>query len=584
MINMIKRAINSFKKIMYVFDAKQKRTMLVLIAEIILGAVFELLGVTAILPFVTVAMSPNGVNKQKFLLNIYNALAFKDTSTFLAFLAAILILIFVVKNLYLTFMNHSIYRFTYSSQRRLAYKLLDSYLHQPYVFFLDHNSADLVQNVSTDVMQFFDVVLCLMQFAVEIIVCSALIIYLIITDKSITFGIVVILALYFGLFFKVLKRNIKQKGEIVRNNRIGMSKWLLQSFGGIKETKIYQKEDFFLTKYDDEYKSFAKNHCSYQTLAYIPKPAMEAVVICTILLVMIVKLLRGVDSVYFVGIISVFGVAAMRLLPAFNRISGYLSRIMFNKVSVDAIYEDLKTVESLMGRNDDDKDDSSICFNDAIEIDKLSFRYPKVDENVLENVTLTIPKNKSVAFIGPSGAGKTTLADIVLGILYQQNGRILVDGLEVDTSQSVWKKKLGYIPQTIFLMDDTIKNNIAYGIDESEIDEGRMQEVLKESQLKDFVDTLPQGINTEIGERGVRLSGGQRQRIGIARALYSNPEILVLDEATSALDTETETAVMEAIDGLSGKKTMIIIAHRLSTIENCDIVYEVKDGTVIRQR
>ncbi len=558
--------------------------MLVLIIEIIIGAVFELLGVTAILPFVTVAMTPNGVSKHAFLLKLYNALGFKDTGTFLAFLAALLIFIFVLKNLYLTFMNHSIYRFTYSSQRQLAYKLLNSYLHQPYVFFLDHNSADLVQNVSTDVMQFFDVVLCLMQFAVEIIVCSALIVYLIITDKSITFGIVVIMVLYFGLFFKVLKRNIKQKGEIVRNNRIGMSKWLLQSFGGIKETKIYQKEEFFLGQYDSEYSSFARNHCSYQTLSYIPKPAMEAVVICTILLVIIVKLLRGVDSLYFVGIISVFGVAAMRLLPAFNRISGYLSRIMFNKVSVDAIYEDLKTVESLMAGDEEEKGVSCPDFNESIVIDRLSFRYPKVEENVLDDITLTIPKNKSVAFVGPSGAGKTTLADIILGILYQQEGRILVDGLEVDTSQKSWKKKLGYIPQTIFLMDDTIKNNIAYGIDEKDIDEERLEEVLIESQLKDFIDTLPQGIDTEIGECGVRLSGGQRQRIGIARALYSNPEILVLDEATSALDTETETAVMEAIDGLNGKKTMIIIAHRLSTIENCDIVYEVKDGTVIRQR
>jgi len=302
------------------------------------------------------------------------------------------------------------------------------------------------------------------------------------------------------------------------------------------------------------------------------------------LLVVIFKLLRGVDSVYFVSTMSVFAVAAYRLLPSFNRISGYLSRIMFNKVSVDAIYEDLKAVEELEKVEREEDNSSAIKFEKDIRVDNMSFKYPDSEKNVISDVDILIPKNKSVAFIGPSGAGKTTLADIILGILYPQKGGIKVDGVGISGNSKAWKEKLGYIPQAIFLTDDTIKRNIAYGIDDAEIDEKRIQEVINEAQLREYVDSLPDGIETEIGERGVRLSGGQRQRIGIARALYSNPEILVLDEATSALDTETETAVMEAINHLSGKKTMIIIAHRLSTIENCDIVFEIKDGKVTRQR
>jgi ABC-type multidrug transport system fused ATPase/permease subunit len=385
------------------------------------------------------------------------------------------------------------------------------------------------------------------------------------------------------LFFKVIKKKIRTQGEIVRKNRQGQTRWLMQSFGGIKETKIAQTEGYFLKKFDNEYESFAKNHCSYQTLAYLPKPAMETVVIGALLFVVMIKLLRGVDSVYFVSTMSVFAVAAYRLLPSFNRISGYLGRIMFDKASVDAIYKDLKTVEELE-KNAGEIDETDINFSKEIVVDNLSFKYPLSEKNVLENVSLTLPKNKSVAFIGPSGAGKTTLADIILGLLYQQNGSIKVDGVSIPENSKCWKRKLGYIPQTIFLTDDTITNNIAYGVDEKDIDEKRVLEVIEEAQLKDFIDTLPDGINTEIGERGVRLSGGQRQRIGIARALYHDPEILVLDEATSALDTETETAVMDAIDSLSGKKTLLIIAHRLTTIENCDIVYEIKDGKAERQR
>ena len=580
----MKKYTDQLKKIIYVFDPKQKRKAVWLCIAIVIGALFELLGVTAILPFVTMAISPESLYKNEYLMYIYTALGLDDTTMFLALMAAALILIYIIKNAYLIFMNFSIYKFTYSNQRRLAYRLLNCYLSQPYSFFLDHNSADLVQNISTDVVQFYDVVLCLMQLIVEGIVCMLLAGYLFVTDKSISIGVVVILALFFLLFFKVIKKKIKVQGEIVRGNRQGQTKWLLQSFGGIKETKIARKEQYFLNKFDAEYASFAVNHCGYQTLSYLSKPAMETVVISALLIVVMIKLLRGVDSVYFVGTMSVFAVAAYRLLPSFNRISGYLSRIMFNKVSVDAIYRDLKLVEKLEEEGHVDVHEPDIDFKNNLAVKDVFFRYPTSEDDVLKGVSLDIPKNKSVAFIGPSGAGKTTLADIILGIIFPQKGQITIDGRAINTEAGEWKDKLGYIPQAIFLVDDTIRRNIAYGIEDKDIDNERIEEVLKEAQLSDFVATLPEGLDTEIGERGVRLSGGQRQRIGIARALYSDPEILVLDEATSALDTETETAVMEAIDSLSGKKTMIIIAHRLSTIENCDIVYEVSDNQVHRKK
>ncbi len=583
---MIKRYYASLKKIIYIFDKRQKKIVFLLLIAIVIGALLELLGVTAILPFVSLALSPGAMYKadKKYLLDLYNMVGFSDPNLFLAFLAAILIAIYIIKNVYLVYMNYSIYKFTYSNQRKLAYRLLSCYMSQPYSFFLEHNSAELVQNISTDVVQFYDIIICLLQLTVEGIVCSLLAGYLFITDKSISIGVVVILIMFFFLFFKVIKKKIRRQGEIVRKNRQGQTQWLLQSFGGIKETKIARKEAYFIKKFDAEYESFAKNHCSYQTLSYLPKPAMETVVIGALMFVVMIKLLRGIDSKYFVSTMSVFAVAAYRLLPSFNRISGYLSRIMFNKVSVDAIYRDLKAVEELEKKSHETVEETDIVFNDKITIDGLSFKYEGMESQVLDNVELSIPKNKSVAFVGPSGAGKTTLADIILGILYQQKGSIRVDDIAIKENSTAWKKNLGYIPQTIFLIDDTIKHNIAYGLEDNEIDDDRINKVIEEAQLKEFIDSLPDGVNTQIGERGVRLSGGQRQRIGIARALYNDPQILVLDEATSALDNETEAAVMDAIDSLSGRKTLIIIAHRLSTIENCDIIYEVKDGKVNRQR
>ena len=367
-----------------------------------------------------------------------------------------------------------------------------------------------------------------------------------------------------------------------------MGKWLLQSFGGIKETIIMERQPYFEDRYNEIYSDFSHNHCIYQTFAYLPKPIMETFCIGGILGVIALKLLRGVDSTYFVTTISVFAVAAFRLLPAFNRITGYISRIMFNHSAVAAVYNDIKEVEEIAKAHEEkmrNRQMKELHFDKEICIDKVSFHYPEVETDVLTDVTIKIPKNKSVAFIGPSGAGKTTMADILLGVLSPQSGCIRVDGIDVMDYMPEWHAKLGYIPQTIYLMDDTIRHNIAYGLNDDEIDDDRIAQVIKEAQLTEFVNTLEDGVNSVIGESGVRISGGQRQRIGIARALYNNPDVLVLDEATSALDGDTETAVMEAINSLAGKKTLIIIAHRLTTIRNCDFIYEISDHkAVLRDR
>lgn len=575
--------MNIVKELRYIFDRKQKIRLVALFFVIVIGTFLELLGVTAILPFINVVMSPDVIEKTWYLKWLYDTLGFQQNNSFIIFLAILLIVIYIVKNIYVSIMYNLQYHFTFSNQRRIAYRMLNCYMKQPYSFHLSHNSADLIRNVSTDTQMMFQAVLSILQLATEICVCVVLGIYLFIKDKTITVGVSAVLILFVLIFSKGFKKYLNRIGKEDRMYCAGITKWLQQSFGGIKELKILEREQYFLDQFDYNYKNYAGRERIYRYLQVAPRPVMEAVCVSGLLAVMAFKLMLGTQSAYFVSTLSVFAVAAFRLLPSFNRITNYMSVLMFNKPAVTSVYHDLKEVEKLEKENKRERENQEkLKLEEAISIRNLAFHYPDSDVNVLENVSFEIKKNTSVAFIGQSGAGKTTLADLILGALQPTEGGIYIGDKNIADYMKQWHENIGYIPQSIYLMDDTIRRNIAFGIPEEQIDEKKLWRAVEEAQLKDFIGTLEHGLETEIGESGVRLSGGQRQRIGIARALYHDPDVLVLDEATSALDTDTETAVMKAINSLAGNKTLIIIAHRLTTIRNCDVVYEVKDKGLTR--
>lgn len=576
--------METIKKALSIFTRRQKIKLIIITVIILGGSLCELIGVTAILPFINVALDFNVVFENQYMLAVYKWLDLESPQQFLILLGIVLMVVYVVKNIYLTVMNDIIYKFTYRTQKELACNLLRGYMQQPYSYFLQHNSAEFMRNLNQDTMYFFEAVVAVLQLVAEITVCIMLGVALLVMDTFITLSVAALLILFVVTVFRVMKTRLEKKGLECRDYRGEMNKWILQATGGIKEVKLLDKEEFFVGKYNGVYKKYAEEYRKYKMLAYLPKTMMEALCVCALLFIVIIKILQGAEMSTFIPVLSVFAIAAFRLLPSFNRITAYVSTIMFYKSSVDAIYDDLQQMKSFRIERTQKEDGKEIVFCEGIDIQNVSFSYPQAESRVLEEVCLTIPKGKSVAFIGASGAGKTTLADIVLGVLSGEKGNILVDKNVIDTASRAWHSKIGYIPQTIFLMDDSIRNNIAFGIDANDIDDVLLEQAIEGAQLKEFIKTLPQGLDTEIGERGVRLSGGQRQRIGIARALYTNPEILVLDEATSALDNDTESAVMEAIDKLAGTKTLIIIAHRLTTIKNCDIVYEVKDKKVVRSR
>lgn len=578
--------MNILEKILFIFDKKQKRDILFLLLLILGGSIVELLGVSAILPIVQLILVPEKVFNNKLLMQIYEFLGVDSTTDFLIYLLFGIIILYLFKSIYLSYLFLKQNEFTYENQRKLSTQLLSIYMFQPYSFHLNTNSSELIRNINSDAQVFYRLVFNVLLLITDCVTCLMLVLFLFISDWEMTTSLIAIVALIMLIYFWVIKKKVKCYGEKFRYYNGKIIQWLQQSLGGIKETKILKREKYFINNYSENYSMYADNIIKYNVVSNLPKYFLESICICVIILVLIVKAYRGDNLMNLVPQISIFIFASIRLIPSVNKISVALNEIMFALPSLDLVYVDIKGMEEMKSKSiviDDKNLKNQFSFDSLIEIKNMSYKYDITSEYVLSDINLKIRKNTSIAFIGTSGAGKTTLVDIILGLLVPTKGAVLVDGKNIQTNIDEWKEKVGYIPQAIYLSDDSIRNNIAFGLPESQIDDKLLWDVIEEAQLKEFVESQPNGINTKMGENGVRMSGGQRQRIGIARALYKRAELLVLDEATSALDNSTEAAIIDAINQFKGTKTIIIIAHRLSTIEKCDYVYEVKNGGIIQK-
>lgn len=571
--------MKTIKMMLEIFEKRQRRQLVWLLLAILAGAGVELVSLSSVLPFVEMITEPETMMDNEYVQMVSRITGVTEFSALVILMCGLIIMLFVVKNIYVVFLSNFQYRFTYYGLRDLSSKVMNGYMEKSYPFFLNHNSAELLKSVQTDTNMFYVTVLNGTQLISECIVSFVLVIYLIIKDPVIAVSMAVVLGIFAMGFMSIFRKAFKRMGNEYRVFVEDQIKCMHQSFGGIKEIKISDNEQFFKEQFWDIAAGLAKNQVKNGLYNAIPKPMMETMVIAVILVIVAVKTASGNSAASFIPVITVFALAAFRLLPSVNKISSYVGVIMYNKVAVEAVYNEVNEMRQNVFQRENTVEEE-INFHKAISLNDVVFAYDGAEKNVIDHVSLEIQKNTSVAFIGPSGAGKTTIVDVMLGILKNQEGSITVDGTDIRNAMSGWHKKTGYIPQVIYLMDDTIRNNIAFGVKPEIIDDQRVWKALEEAQLKEFVEKLDEGLDTMVGELGTRLSGGQRQRIGIARALYRQPELLVLDEATSALDNETEKAVMEAIDSLHGKLTLIIIAHRLTTIKNCDVVYEIKDGKV----
>ena len=572
-----------YKKLSYIFSKRDKYKIALLLCIMVAGSFLELLGVAVFQPFVNIIMMPDSIQENPYLARIYQMFGCSTTESFLTVVALGIIVIYVVKNVYLWVEQDLILKFTYGVQQKLSTRLLTTYLAEPYTFHLNKNIAELQRSMQEDTTMFTQVLMHTLQLIAEVVVCVVLGVYLFSVSNSITVVIVGLLILCVILFTKLTKRFTEELGKQGQIYKGKLYQWVNQSLGGVKEVKVLNREEFFTSSYKKYYRLYIKGVRINRLLSITPKYMVEAVCMTGLLIAIIIKLNFGHGELEnFIPQLATFAVAAFRLLPSVGRINEHVNNILYAVPSVDLIYGDLKGIEDYQEEKGEEEG-REWNFERAISAKHVTYAYPNTDTNVLEDANCVIPKGKTVAFIGSSGAGKTTMADIILGLLAPQRGKILVDDIDIFKNLTMWHHQIGYIPQVIYLSDDTIRNNIAFGIHEDQINEEAVKTALKKAQLAEFVDTLPDGLDTIVGDRGVRLSGGQRQRIGIARALYHDPEILVLDEATSALVNETETAVMEAIESLQGSKTMIIIAHRLTTIQNADIIYEVGDGKVTKR-
>ena len=569
-------------KLNYIFNSSQKRTMVLLMFCIFFGAAMELMGVSLIMPLIQLISTPAVVEGPGIAGQVYRALGMKSVPDFFAFLVMVIIAVYVFKNIYLSVLYYFQYSFIYKNQLKVAGRLIDCYLKKPYTYHLDHNTSDMIRNIMLDTDRLFQLILSFLNVSSEVLLSLLLVIYLLLSDPVMSCTVAGLLLLCMALFRILTKERVHGYGKMNQEYDGRMHQAINQALGAVKDIKILHREKYFVNSFVScgEKKMTALINTNF--FGTIPRYIIETITVSAIMLVLLFKLKSGTDLNTLLPVLASFAVAAFKLLPSVGKVSNYLNNITFLKPSIDLIYHDLKETEDMEDVEIKDQDEGSGFGKEAgeIKVDSLIYRYPGTDTDVLKAVSFNIPLGTSVGLIGESGAGKSTLADVILGILFPRDGRVLYGNMNVHEYPIKWAEKLAYIPQAIYLADESIRMNVAFGIEPDKIDEAKVWEALEEAQLADFVRSLPEGLDTEVGERGVRLSGGQRQRIGIARALYGDPEILVLDEATSALDSETESAVMEAIDRLHGRKTLLIIAHRLTTIRNCEYIYRVENGNV----
>ena len=575
--------VGILKKLGYIFDGRDKKKLVFLTGAIVVGSFLELLAVMVFMPFIDVLQNRETIQTKWYLKKMYDMLGLHRAEEFMVILAICIIMVYLVKNVYLILEKDYIFRFSYNTQMKLSTRLLAAYMKEPYTFHLNHNIAVLQRSLYEDTSRFMQVILYALELGAELAVAAAMVIYLLVISKTITIIVLGLLAVFVGGFLLVSRKYSRRFGLENQGYEGKIFQWMNQSLGGIKEIKILERETYFTDEFRKYWGKYARGLRIARTISILPKYTVEAVSMTGLLIAVIVKLVFGeADMTYFISQLAAFAVAAMRLMPSVGRINEHASNMLYAFPSVELVYHDLVEIEGLI---DNDRRD---CGRDwklqkGICVQDVSYHYPDTEEWVLKDVNFTIKKGTTVAFIGSTGSGKTTMVDIILGLLTPVKGAVMADEINIHEQPKTFHAQVGYIPQTIYLSDDTIRNNIAFGVQEGQIDEDAVNAALEKAQLKDFVESLPHGLETIVGDRGVRLSGGQRQRIGIARALYHDPEILVLDEATSALDNETEAAVMEAIEHLQGMKTMIIIAHRLTTIRNVDVIYEVGDGEVVER-
>lgn len=579
-----------WNKMMVLMNRRQKLKMVQILFMMVVGAILETASIALVVPAIQMVMQPECVEGDGILARTYRFLGFSSPMQFTAVILVLIIVGFVLKNVFLYFQNVVQLRFVYTNQFETSQRMMINFMKRPYEYYLNADTSVIQRVITSDVNNMYGLVLASLQLMSEVIIFVLLGATLTTLAPMMILTVAALLIVTLLVIKGVLKPIMRKAGEENQDYYSGLYKWIEEAVMGIKEIKIANKEDYFISEYGKCGQGYVNAVQRYNIFNATPRLLIETVCMAGLILYLLLMILSGQDVESMIAQIGAFGLAAMRLLPSANRINNYLTQISYFEPFFMGVSDNLQEEihdESMVYDLEayrKKKQVEKLPVQDKIVLDNIVYSYPNSDVKIFDHAHMEIPVGNSVGIVGTSGAGKTTVVDIMLGLLEISEGQILADGTEVREHYESWLKNIGYIPQTIFMIDATIRKNVAFGYADEDIDDAKVWEALRKARLDEFVRGLPEGLDTSIGERGIRISGGQRQRIGIARALYEDPEVLVLDEATSALDNETEAAIMESINSLHGHKTLVIIAHRLQTIEKCDLVYRVENGSIARER
>ena len=589
-----KALFSIIKKVLAILSPKQKRGSVLVFFCIIICSLLDLLGVSAIYPLLEVMMDESALKSEWYSAWIYNIWPDISFGNVILLLGLAIIIIYLAKNAMAILCYYQQYTFAAKFKRELSTLMLSSYMKRPYEYFVNTNSAVMLRGILNDTDSTYVILCNMFQLVADSITVVFIAVYLAATDWFIAvWALGLMVVCFIGVTFS-FKPVMKRSGRKYREAIGGQNKASYQAINGAKEVMVMDRRELFVDSFETAARNVESTSWIKDLVAVTPDRILEGVCIGGFIGVVCIRVAINPNATTMIPVLGSFAIGAFKILPSVAKIANKLNSIVFNNPGLDECYSNImearrleaelkKNEEEALGKNSNKSDvedikEADIEFTSDIAIKNITWRYKNSEDDVLKNLNLNIKKGESIAFIGSSGSGKTTLSDIILGLLKPQEGQVEMDGIDIYSIPHQWAKIIGYVPQSVFLIDDTIRANVAFGMPREFTSDEKVWKALEQAQLDSFVRDLPDGLDTIVGERGVKFSGGQRQRIAIARALYEDPDILVLDEATAALDNDTETAVMEAIDALQGSKTLIIVAHRLTTIRNCDKIYEIGGG------
>lgn len=571
--------MKTFHHLWAILQPDNRREVVILLLLMIIGMILEMLGIGMIIPALAMMIESDLASKFPSLIPILDRLGNPTQIQLVIGGMLVLIVLYVIKVIFLAFLIWRQNRFVFQMQANISVRLFSGYLRQPYTFHLQHNSSQLIQNTIHETQLFaLNGLSSVLTLVTEVLVLLGIFLLIMIVEPVGGMIIISILGVAGFGFSRLTRKSISRWGKARQLHEKLRIQHLQQGLGSAKDVKLLGREREFIRKYRIHNTMSTTAGKWARTLMALPRLWIELLAVTGLVGLVISMIMMGKPLETLVPLLGLFALAAFRMMPSVNRITVAVQSLRYALPAIELLsieldqFEDVKIPQPIS---------SNISFSTSLEFDQVSFKYPQCDEHALQNINLTIKPGAFVGFVGESGAGKSTLIDVMLGLLKPSEGTVLIDNVDIQSNLRSWQDQIGYVPQSIYLTDDSLRRNVAFGIADEEIDEDAVLKSLSGAQLENFVKDLPEGVDTIMGERGIRLSGGQRQRIGIARALYHNPSVLVLDEATSALDSITESEFMEAVKNLHEEKTVIIIAHRLSTVKYCEWIYELAKGQII---